>query len=46
MPTEAGMNVTAVKAERRDLMLALMKEEAPAVLMLELYPFGRKAFSV
>lgn len=46
--TEPGRSVEAVKAERaamvRRVVNGLGAEEAPDLLLVELYPFGRKAF--
>ena len=33
-----------VKEERRDLLLDLLEKEAPDCFLVELYPFGRRAF--
>lgn len=44
MSTTPGLSVDAVKAKRRCLLWDLMAAEAPDVLIIELYPFGRKAF--
>ncbi len=37
-------SVEAVKAERRDIFREIVRAEAPALMLVELYPFGRKAF--
>jgi len=44
MPAAPGRSVDAVKAIRQRLLWELMAVEAPDVLIVELYPFGRKAF--
>jgi predicted glycosyltransferase len=36
--------VDTVMAERRDRLMALFRSEAPDLFLVELYPFGRKAF--
>ena len=33
-----------IKKKRKDKLLALIKKEKPQIFLLELYPFGRKAF--
>ena len=43
-PTDKSRSIEAVKAERRERLFQLFEEEAPDVFMVELYPFGRKAF--
>ncbi len=43
-PTEKGQTLTAVKAERRRLLFDLLEREAPDAFVVELYPFGRRAF--
>ena len=40
----AGRNLETVRAERRRKLKAIFREEAPDVLLVELYPIGRKAF--
>ena len=42
--TEKGKHIDAVKEERRKMMFRLFEETSPDVFMIELYPFGRKAF--
>ncbi|MFZ0612656.1 MAG: glycosyltransferase [Desulfobacterales bacterium] len=44
-PTEKGQTLAAVKAERRRLLFELIEREAPDAFVVELYPFGRRAFS-
>jgi predicted glycosyltransferase len=39
-------DVGAILAERRDRMLTVAREAPAAVLVVELYPFGRKKFAV
>ena len=42
--TEQGKAVARVQKERKDFLWALFKREAPDIFLIELYPFGRKAF--
>lgn len=42
--TDAGTDVETIKARRRDSLMALMRSERPHLFLIELYPFGRKAF--
>jgi predicted glycosyltransferase len=42
--TEKNLTVDQVKEERRKRLLALFKAEKPDLFLVELYPFGRKAF--
>ncbi|MDJ0783018.1 MAG: glycosyltransferase [Desulfosarcinaceae bacterium] len=37
-------DVDAIQRDRRRQLMALMRREAPDLLLIELYPFGRKAF--
>lgn len=37
-------DLETVKQERKDQLLALVEKEAPDILLIELYPFGRRAF--
>lgn len=39
-----GGDIEALKRERREQLLALFRREAPALFLVELYPFGRRAF--
>jgi predicted glycosyltransferase len=39
-----GASLEQIKTERRQRLLALIEEERPDVFLIELYPFGRKAF--
>lgn len=39
-----GGDLEAVKAARRERLLAVLDDERPDVFFVELYPFGRKAF--
>jgi predicted glycosyltransferase len=41
---DVGKPIDAVKSERRDLLLSLFQKEKPDLFLVELYPFGRKAF--
>lgn len=44
--TDKGdLSVAQVKKNRRQTLFGLYKQEAPDVLFIELYPFGRRAFS-
>ncbi len=43
-PTDKSRTLEAVKAERQKLLFQLIEREAPEVFVVELYPFGRKAF--
>jgi predicted glycosyltransferase len=42
--TEAQSDVAQVKVRRREALMGLMQAERPDLLLIELYPFGRKAF--
>ncbi len=42
--TEKGKHIDAVKAARQKMLFRLFEETSPDVFMIELYPFGRKAF--
>ncbi len=42
-PGEDGLDL--VKTTRKNLLLDLFKKERPGLFMVELFPFGRKAFS-
>ncbi len=42
--TEAGKTVEEVKEERRKILWDIFQKESPDILIVELYPFGRKAF--
>jgi predicted glycosyltransferase len=42
--TEKGKHIDAVKEERRKMLFRHFEETSPDVFMIELYPFGRKAF--
>ncbi len=44
LAVSADRPVETVKEERRQTLLDLFAREAPDLFMLELYPFGRKAF--
>ncbi len=41
---EGGEPVSQVKEERRQCLFNLLEAEAPDLFIVELYPFGRKAF--
>lgn len=41
----AERDVAAIRAERRALVLAALERAAPDVLLVELFPFGRKKFA-
>jgi len=43
-PTEKGQTLEAVKSERSRLLFELFEREAPDAFIVELYPFGRRAF--
>ena len=41
---EKGEHIDAVKEKRQKMLFRLFEETSPDVFMIELYPFGRKAF--
>ena len=41
---EKGEHIDAVKKKRQKILFRLFEESPPDVFMIELYPFGRKAF--
>ncbi|MFO7685128.1 MAG: glycosyltransferase [Desulfobacterales bacterium] len=43
-PTAKGRTLEAVEAERQQLLFNLFEREAPDAFLVELYPFGRRAF--
>jgi len=43
-PTDKGRTLDAVKAERQKILFQLFERESPEIFVVELYPFGRKAF--
>jgi len=43
-PVDGSRSLEDVRSERRRRLQALFQREAPAVTVIELYPFGRKAF--
>lgn len=43
-PTEAGKSIEAVKSQRQDSLFRFFEATSPDIFMIELYPFGRKAF--
>lgn len=42
---EPGQDVEQIKAQRQQRLLDIFSTEKPDVLLIELYPFGRRAFS-
>ena len=42
--TDKNLKVDQIKAERQKQLFALFEREKPDVFLIELYPFGRKAF--
>lgn len=40
----AGADLDAIRQQRRDRLRRLLESEQPDLLLIELYPFGRKAF--
>ncbi len=42
--TDNNKTLQQVKNERQELLYGLIEKEAPDILIIELYPFGRKAF--
>jgi predicted glycosyltransferase len=44
-PVDPGRDLGQIKKERTAMLLALFAETRPDLLLLELYPFGRNAFS-
>jgi predicted glycosyltransferase len=44
IPTDEGKSVDAVKKERLTMLTDLFRTEAPDIFLVELYPFGRRAF--
>ena len=42
--TEAGRSVERVRAERKEHLWSVMTKERADIFLVELYPFGRKAF--
>ncbi len=44
LKASSGTGLEAVRGDRRQRLLALFEREAPDVFIVELYPFGRKAF--
>ncbi len=45
IPGVAGCSVAALQRQRREALAAVFERERPEVFMVELYPFGRTAFS-
>lgn len=44
-PCDSGLSLKAVKQARQERLLALFGTFKPDIFLVELYPFGRKAFS-
>ncbi|WP_320169573.1 glycosyltransferase [Maridesulfovibrio sp.] len=44
MPTEPDRDLEEVKAERTETLFRIFEKERPDVFLIELFPFGRKAF--
>ncbi|MDZ7579472.1 MAG: hypothetical protein U5R30_02285 [Deltaproteobacteria bacterium] len=44
-PAEGGRTLAEVKSERKRLLFDLLEREPPDAFLVELYPFGRRAFS-
>ncbi len=44
LPMEEGADVEKIKIERQQMLLDTFAAEKPDVALIELYPFGRKAF--
>jgi len=42
--TDKNLTVDQIKAERQKKLLALFEEERPDLFLIELFPFGRRAF--
>jgi len=42
---EQDSEIETIKSERKELLISLVKSLAPDIFLIELYPFGRKAFS-
>ena len=45
LPVESGVSVEAVKAERQKRLSDLFDSERPDLFLVELFPFGRRAFA-
>lgn len=43
-PTETGRSLDKTKVDRQRILFGLFQKERPELFVLELYPFGRKAF--
>ena len=43
-PTDAGRTLEEVRRERKQALYTLFEQQRPDVFIIELYPFGRKAF--
>ena len=46
IPGEAKQTVTDIQAQRQTVLWELFRDERPDLLIVELYPFGRKKFRV
>ncbi len=44
MPTEEGRSLEEVKKERTETLKKIFEQEKPDIFLIELFPFGRKAF--
>lgn len=44
IPTDEGRNLEEVKAERIEKIKFIFEQEQPDIFLIELFPFGRKAF--
>lgn len=43
-PADIGQDLEAIKHQRSEKLLNLMRQEKPDIFLVELFPFGRKAF--
>ncbi|WP_432736047.1 glycosyltransferase family protein [Maridesulfovibrio sp. FT414] len=43
-PTDEGRDLEEIKAERAQSIMRIFEEEKPDIFLIELFPFGRKAF--
>ncbi len=44
IPCDSGMELEAIKVKRKDILFDFFTDFQPDVFLVELYPFGRKAF--
>ena len=44
LAAEPGMSVDQIKAERQQILIDFYARQAPALLLIELFPFGRRSF--